>query len=125
MLVAACRKVSRRAEVAWRKGKVIRKNWTRAKMKRGTWRARTRQEGRMGRENPGGRWPRYLMKKIITTDGIGGCSQQPSHVESRGTQKRALYGMVSVDIAKQNARSSTRMWNIKDWTTWKGRHPPK
>jgi hypothetical protein len=37
----------------------------------------------------------------------------------------ALYEKLSVDIAKQNARSSARMWNIMDWTLWRGRPPLK
>jgi hypothetical protein len=35
---------------------------------------------------------------------------------------KALYEMVSVDIAKQ---SSAMMWNIMDWTLWMGRPPLK
>jgi hypothetical protein len=38
---------------------------------------------------------------------------------------KALYEMVSVKIAKQNARSSARLWSIKEWTLWRGRPPPK
>jgi hypothetical protein len=30
-----------------------------------------------------------------------------------------------LDIGKRNARSSARMWNIKDWTLLRGRPPPK
>jgi hypothetical protein len=37
----------------------------------------------------------------------------------------ALYEMGSVKIAKHNARSSARMWSIKEWTLWRGRPPPK
>jgi hypothetical protein len=38
---------------------------------------------------------------------------------------KTLYEMVGVDIAKQNARSSARMSNIKDWTLYRGRPPLK
>jgi hypothetical protein len=31
----------------------------------------------------------------------------------------ALYEMVSVKIAKQNARSSARRRSIKEWTLWR------
>jgi hypothetical protein len=37
----------------------------------------------------------------------------------------ARYEMVSVKIAKQNARSSARMWSIKEWILWRGTPPPK
>jgi hypothetical protein len=43
MLVAACRKVSRRAAVTWCKRGVVRKNWISAKVTQGTWRTRTCQ----------------------------------------------------------------------------------
>jgi hypothetical protein len=44
-LAAACRKVSRRARVAWRKRNIVRNKWTSAKDKRGIRRVRTRHEG--------------------------------------------------------------------------------
>jgi hypothetical protein len=40
-------------------------------------------------------------------------------------QMKTLCEMVSEDIAKKNARSSARMWNVMDWTLWTGRPPPK
>jgi hypothetical protein len=65
-LAAACRKVSRRARVAWRKRNIDRDKWTRAKAEQGVRRirtlrerVRTRREGRKGVKDGGGR-PRYL-----------------------------------------------------------------
>jgi hypothetical protein len=52
-------------------------------------------------------------------------SGQRSRLRSGGTLKKTLYEIVCVKIMKQNARSSARMWNIKDWTLWKGQPPPK
>jgi hypothetical protein len=71
-LTIAGRKMIHRARVAWRKRGVVRKNWIRAKVTRGTRRAQTRQEGKMGIKDPGGTWPRYLTKaRTSTTNGIG------------------------------------------------------
>jgi hypothetical protein len=64
--------------------------------------------------------------RTSTTNGIGAWkSEQQLLLGSRGMRMEALYEMVSMDIAKQNARSSARMWNIMDWTLWRGRPPPK
>jgi hypothetical protein len=81
----------------------------------------------MGIKDPGGRWPQYLMKgRTWTTNGVGAWeSGQQLLLESGGMCMEALYELVSVDITKQNARSSARMWNIMDWTLWRGRPPPK
>jgi hypothetical protein len=99
------------AGVAWRTRNVVRKNWTRAKVERGTgrvrtlWkRVRTRQEGKMGIKDLGGRWPLYLRNKRTTMDGIGGWSSgQRSHLGSGGNLKKTLYEIVSMKIAKQKA----------------------
>jgi hypothetical protein len=81
---------------------------------------------RMGIKDPGGREPRDLMEEItLTTNGIGAWkSGQQLLLGSRSMQMKALCEMVSVDIAKQNTRSSARMWNTMDWTLWRGRSPP-
>jgi hypothetical protein len=94
------------AKLARRKGTFVRKNRFRAKLMRGTRRARTPQEGNMVRKDPGGRWPRYLMKgRPSTTNGIRAwTSGQQLLLGSRGTQKEATYEVVSVD-----------------WTMWRGR----
>jgi hypothetical protein len=64
--------------------------------------------------------------RTSTTNGIGAWkSGQQLLLGSGGMHMKVLYEMVSVKIAKQNARSSARMWIIKDWTLWRGRHPSK
>jgi hypothetical protein len=70
-------KTTRRPGVAWRKRNIVRKNWNRDKVDRGTRRVRTlrkrertRQEGRKGIKNRGGRRLLYLRKERTTTNGI-------------------------------------------------------
>jgi hypothetical protein len=66
--------VTLRAKLARWKGTFVRRNRSRATVTRGTRIARTVQEGKMdmGREDPGGRWPQYLMKgRTSTTNGMG------------------------------------------------------
>jgi hypothetical protein len=78
-LAAACRKVSRRARVAWRKRNIVRNKWTRAKDQRGVRRVRTlriymrtHHEGRKGVKDLGDGLPLCMRKERITTKGIGG-----------------------------------------------------
>jgi hypothetical protein len=113
--------VTLRGKLARRKGTFVKKNRFRAKVTRGTRRARTPQEGNMARKDPGGRWPRYLMEeRILTTNGIGAWTTgQQLLLGRRGLQKGARYELVSVDIA------TAMMWSIKDWTLWRCRPPPK
>jgi hypothetical protein len=67
-----------------------------------------------------------MKARISTTNGIGTWkSGQQLLLGSRGMHMKALYEMVSMDIAKQNARSSARMRIIMDWTLWRGRPPLK
>jgi hypothetical protein len=167
-LVAVCRKVSRRATVAWRKRTIfrdirtqkncgrrqelgaagvmvtlraklarrkgtVRRNRFRATVTRGTRRARTPQEGNMGRKDPGGSWSRYLMKGrtsttngITTTKDIGAwTSRQQLLPGSRRMHTKALYEVGSGKNAKQDAGSSAMIWSCKEWTLWRGRPPPK
>jgi hypothetical protein len=65
-------------------------------------------------------------ERTSTTNGIRAWKAgQQLLLGSGGMHMKALYEMVRVKIPKQNARSSARMWNIKDWTLWRGRPPPK
>jgi hypothetical protein len=75
-LAAASRKASRRAAVAWRKRNNVTNNWTKDKVERGTRRVRTlrkrlrtRQEGRMGIKDLGGRRPLCLRNPMERTRG--------------------------------------------------------
>jgi hypothetical protein len=100
-LVAACRKVSRLARVAWRKRNFVRNKLTSATDERAirrvrtVWtlreRVRTRHEGRKGVKDLGGRRPLCLRKERTTKNGIEGWSSgQRSHLGSGGTLKKAL-----------------------------------
>jgi hypothetical protein len=64
--------------------------------------------------------------RTSTTNGIEvGKSGQQLLLGSGGMRMESIYEMVSVDITKQNSRSSARIWNIMDWTLWKGSPPLK
>jgi hypothetical protein len=167
-LAAACRKVSRRAAVAWRrrnifwdirtqgncgprqelgaagimvtlrarlerrKGTFARKDPTRDYEEQGACkerafgeRHRTKPTGSQGVRNESSRQQGRLRKERTTTNGIGAWkSGQQLLLESGGMHMKAIYEMVSLKIAKQNARSSAR-WSIKEWTLWRGTPPPK
>jgi hypothetical protein len=60
---------------------------------------------RIGTKDPGGSWPRYLIKeRTSTTNDIGGWkSGQRLLLGSGGMHMKALYEMVSLDIAKEIA----------------------
>jgi hypothetical protein len=67
-----------------------------------------------------------MNRRARATDGVGGwSSKRLSHVEGGGTLYENRHETASMKIAKQNAGSSDRMRNIKDWTLWRGRPPPK
>jgi hypothetical protein len=84
------------------------------------------QEGREGIKDIGGRCSLYLRKGRTTADSIRGWSSgQRSPLGSGGTLMKIVHESVSVQIAKQKARSYTASRKIKDWTFWRGRHPPK
>jgi hypothetical protein len=98
-LAATCRKVSRRARVAWRKRNIVRNKWTRAKDERGIRRirtlreiGRTRQKGRKGVKDLGDRRPLCLRKETTTKRGIGGwISRQGSDLGNGGALNKNLY----------------------------------
>jgi hypothetical protein len=63
-----------------------------------------------------------VRKERTTTNCIGAWkSGQQLLLGSGGMHMEALFEMGSVKIVKQNARSSARMWSIKEWTLWRGR----
>jgi hypothetical protein len=76
-LAAACRKVSRRARVVWRKRNIITNNWIRDTDEQGPQRVGalrkklwTRHGGRRVRKGIGGRRPLYLRKDRAAMSGI-------------------------------------------------------
>jgi hypothetical protein len=143
-LGAAGEMVTLRARLARRKGTFIMKDLTRNQVEQEVPKEQT-PEKRLWKDpkgindisdrgmrqqllkKPGGRWPRYLMKRgTRATDGVRGwSSQRPSHVEGGGTLYETQYETVGMKIAKQMAGSSARKRSIKDWTLWRGRPPPK
>jgi hypothetical protein len=101
--------------VAWRKRKIVRNKWTRAKDEQGIQRVqtlkervRTRHEGRKGVKDLGSRRLLCLRKERATTNGIGGWSSgQRSHLGSRGTLKKTLYEIFREKIVKQVVGTSS------------------
>jgi hypothetical protein len=132
-LAAVGMRTTRRAEVAWRKGNVIRKNRTIDKVERGTLkgrtlgkRQRTRQEGNKGIKGLGGRQPLYLWKARTIVNGIRGWSSgQRSYLGSGGILKKTLYEISGSKIAKQMLETSIRMRKMRNWTLWRGWPPPE
>jgi hypothetical protein len=127
--------VTLRARLARRKGTFARKIQFRNKARRRAsrqpfgerrWKYPECKSGVTGIRNQSSRQQVRLRKERTTTNGIGAWkSGQQLLRGSGGMHMKALYEMVSVKIAKQNARSSARMWSIKEWTLWRGRPPPK
>jgi hypothetical protein len=74
----------------------------------------------------GGRRPLYLRKKRTITDDIGGwSSRQQAPLGSEGKLKKTLHEISRSEIAKQMFETSIRMRNMRNWTLWRGRLPPK
>jgi hypothetical protein len=125
--------VTLNARLARHKGTFSQKDPTRDSVERGAcedWafgeRHRTKHTGSQGVRNQSSRQQGHLRKERTTTNGIGVWkSGQQLLLGSGGMHMKALYEMVSVKIVKQNARSSARMWSIKECTLWRGRPPPK
>jgi hypothetical protein len=79
--------------------------------------------GSQGVRNQRSREQGRLRKERTTTNDIGAWKAGQQLLLGSGVMHmKALYEMVS---AKQSARSSARMWSIKEWTLWRGRPPPK
>jgi hypothetical protein len=129
-LTFAGKKVSRRTRVAWRKIGIVRKDCTRAKVKRETWRIgpprknlwkdrtvwtlkedmRTHNEGRKGLKDLGGGRPQYLKKRDL----------KKPQLERTGSVTKTYRKSTGLEIAKRNAVSTVGLQRNKDWTLWKG-----
>jgi hypothetical protein len=148
---AACRKVSRRAKVAWRKRKLVRRTGTQENCRprkefsltgiRMTHCTKVaRRKGNIVRN----KWirakaergiqkvrTRYKGRKIVK--GLGG--GRPRYLRIRDLKKLRLESTGNLDttfskttrleIAKRIARSTAGMRKIKCWTLWRGRPSPK
>jgi hypothetical protein len=120
--------VTLRARLARCKGTFTRKNQARNKAGRRAsrqlfgkrhWKYPECKNVITGRRNQSSRQQVHLRKERTTTNGIRVWkSGQQFLLGSGGMHMKALYEMVSVKIAKQNARSSARRWSIKEWTLW-------
>jgi hypothetical protein len=90
-VTVAVRRMARCAGVAWLRRDFVRKDYTRAKVKRVTQRVgplrknlRTHHEGKRATKNLGGKRPLYLRKERATAIGIGQwCSKQLSALGRR------------------------------------------
>jgi hypothetical protein len=98
-LAAACRKVSRRARMAWRKRIIVTNYWLRGKVGRGTLRVRTlrkrlrtRQESRMQIKDLSDRRPLYLRKPMERTRGHCGSLKQLVATGMRMTTVQKWHG---------------------------------
>jgi hypothetical protein len=129
--------VTLRAKLARWKGTFVRVTVT-----RGTRIARTLQEGGMDMKDPGGRWPRYLLKgRTPTTDGIREWKSEQPRLKNERATNEICRKIIRLELGKRVARSSVtlwKMWNrttlrsppplerkVKEWTLWRGRPPPK
>jgi hypothetical protein len=148
-LVAASRKVSRCAAVAWRRKSIFRNLRTQGicgprqglgasgktmtlraglARRKGTFAKKNQTRNKAGRRasrQPFGkrRWM-YRECKNGTTGIRNQSSRQQARLRSERTHSRIVGREIRLDIRKQNARSAM-MWSIKDWTLWRGRPPPK
>jgi hypothetical protein len=108
-LTTARIKMTCHARVAWRRENCVRKDWTTGKVEqeaRRAWmlrrRLQLRQKNGKGIRDLGGRLPLYRRKRRPTKNGIGRCkSGHRSPLGSRGTQKKAIYEIVSMNIMQQ------------------------
>jgi hypothetical protein len=121
-LAVACRKVSRRARVAWCKRNIVLNKWTRAKAERGIWRVRMLRgkirmhpKGRKGVKDLGGGRPRCLRIRDL----------KKLRLESTGNLDTTFRKTMRLEITRRIAKSTVGLQKIKGWTLWRGQPPPK
>jgi hypothetical protein len=129
-LVAALRRATRHAKVARRTANSIGKIRTRGDMVRRTSERRTFgrkcQPTRKATMDLGGNRPLYPKKRKTAGMDIGGWSLgQLSSLERGGPTYGILKKPAEREMAKQTAGSPVRWSNIEQWTSWRGRPPPK
>jgi hypothetical protein len=129
-LAAAYRKVSRHATVAWCKGIVVRKNWSRTKVERATRRVgplrknlRMHHEGKRGTKDLGSKQQLlYLRKKRATAIDIGEWSSgQLSPVGRGGPFYKTSRKTLQLEFVKQANGMPRRLRKVRNRTLWKGR----
>jgi hypothetical protein len=109
------------ARVAWCKRGIVRRNWIRAKVERGTRRSGMRQEGKMSIKDLGCRQPLYLRRKRTTTDSIRGWKSEQLHLMSKRTTSEIYRKIVRLEVVKQATKMSTGLLKMWNWTLWRGR----
>jgi hypothetical protein len=148
-LAAACRKASRRATVAWLKRNVFRKSWTRgncglrkevtASRKKVTRCARHRRKvqnkEKVAQRSPtGGAFENRRRKspqcsmgiKDPTTNSIGGWSSGQLSLLGRGGPTYKILKMtLELEFLKRALGMSIGLQQMRNWTLWRGRPPPK
>jgi hypothetical protein len=145
---AACRKVSRRATVAWRKKNIFRKSWTNEncgarKDVTAAGKEVIRCAGHRRKRNiplytwrspKGGTFENRCRKgpqcntgiKDPTINGIEGWSPGArALLGSGGTRKMDIYKILREKIPKHVVEISNGLQQMRNWTLWRGRPPPK
>jgi hypothetical protein len=96
----------------------------------------------MDMKDPGGRWPRNLLKgRTSTTDGISEWKSEQPRLKNERTTNEICRKIIRLELGKRVSRSSITLWKmcnrttlrsplplerkIKDWTLWRGRPHPK
>jgi hypothetical protein len=131
-LAVARRKVPRRAETAWRKRNITRKECTKAnvvqEIQRGRTFGRRRQqepECSNGIRSRGTEEQVHLRNGKKTTKSIGGRRRHQSRLESMTNANKVFRKTMGLEFGKRafgNLSGIRRRW---DWSLWEGRSPPK
>jgi hypothetical protein len=132
-LATACRKVPRRATVAWRKRIILRKSSTQRNCgprkevtAAGIKITRCAGHRRMDKKKVTQRKRRRFQSSQEGPPVEQGRRKNRTRNRStRGIRKMILYEIVGRKIAKQIAGSSVGLRQDKDWTLWRGRPPSK
>jgi hypothetical protein len=101
------------------------KRQTRKQVERWTRRAGTRQEGKIGRKDLGGRRPLYLRRKRTTTDGIREWISEQPRLKSERTTSEIYWKTIGLEAVKRATEMSTGLLKLRNWTLWRSRPPPK
>jgi hypothetical protein len=120
-------KTTSRATVAWHSENVVRKGCARDQAKRGTPKRRKDGEGlwkfpecNNGIKDQGIKQKLHSRKRIKD---LG--DRLPLCLRNERTFSRIYRKTIGLEIVKRAVRISSGMRKIKDWTLWRGQHPPK
>jgi hypothetical protein len=146
-LAAACRKASRRATVAWLKRNVFRKSWTcgycglrkEVTASRRMVKRCERHRRKVAQRSPtGGTFERRCRRGPECSNGIRDRGtrriKDPSTRRqlrpkikwtSEQIDRKIFYEVLREKIPKQVVETSSRLQQMRNWTLWRGRPPPK